>query len=100
MRKLLVILLFVAAALQAAAQGRTFKGVVVDQKTGEPVEFATVLVKATDQWSVTDENGSFTISGISLPSSKIEIASLGYVTLTKDKPASRQATTAAGPTGA
>ena len=73
-----------AVALVAAAQGRTFKGVVVDVKTGEPVEFATVLVKATDQWSVTDENGQFSISGIFLPSSKIEIASLGYVTLIKD----------------
>ena len=84
MRKLFAILLLVATALEAGAQGRTFKGTVVDRKTGEPVEFATVLVKATDQWSVTDEKGHFTISGISLPTSKVEIASLGYVTLTKD----------------
>ena len=84
MRKLFAILLLVATALEAGAQGRTFKGTVVDRKTGEPVEFATVLIKATDQWSVTDEKGHFTISGISLPTSKVEIASLGYVTLTKD----------------
>ena len=84
MRKTAIILLLIAFALHAAAQTRTFKGAVVDQKTGEPVEFATVLVKATDQWSVTDENGRFTISGVSIASSKVEVASLGYVTLTKD----------------
>lgn len=84
MRRLLVILLMVAAALEAAGQGRTFKGVVVDQKSGEPVEFATVLIKATEQWSVTDEKGQFSISGVSIASGKVEIASLGYVTLTKE----------------
>lgn len=84
MRRLALILLLLATALQAAAQGRTFKGVVVDQKTGEPVEFATVLVKSTEQWSVTDEKGQFTISGITVASSKVEIASLGYVTLNKE----------------
>ena len=56
----------------------------MDQKTGEPVEFATVLVKSTEQWSVTDEKGQFTISGITVASSKVEIASLGYVTLNKE----------------
>lgn len=84
MRRLILILLILATAIQAAAQGRTFKGVVTDKKTGEPVEFATVLVKSTEQWSVTDEKGQFTISGISVASSKVEIASLGYVTLTQD----------------
>ena len=84
MRRLLVILLIVAAALEAAGQGRTFKGMVVDQKTGEPVEFATVLVKSTEQWSVTDEKGQFTISGISVAASKVEVASLGYVTVTRE----------------
>ena len=84
MRRLVLILLLLATAIQAAAQGRTFKGTVVDQKTGEPVEFATVLVKSTEQWSVTDEKGQFTISGITVASSKVEIASLGYVTLNKE----------------
>jgi len=84
MRKLFAILLLVATALEAGAQGRTFKGTVVDRKTGEPVEFATVLVKATDQWSVTDEKGQFSIAGISVASSKVEVASLGYVTVTRE----------------
>ena len=80
----MIILLFVTVAVEAAAQGRTFKGVVADQKTGEPVEFATVLIKASEQWSVTDEKGRFTISGVTVAASKVEIASLGYVTLTQD----------------
>lgn len=84
MRRTLLILLLLATALQAAAQGRTFKGTVVDKRTGEPVEFATVLIKATEQWSVTDEKGLFSISGVSAASSKVEIASLGYVTLTRE----------------
>jgi hypothetical protein len=84
MRKFAVILLILATALQAAGQGRVFKGKVVDKRTGEPVEFATVLVKATEQWSVTDEKGQFSIEGIRVVGSKVEIASLGYVTLTQD----------------
>lgn len=84
MRRLAVIAVLLAAALQAAAQGRSFTGVVVDKKSGDPVEFATVLVKATDQWSVTDEKGRFSISGIPVASSLVEIASLGYVTLSRD----------------
>ena len=84
MRKFAVILLILATALQAAGQGRVFKGKVVDKRTGEPVEFATVLVKATEQWSVTDEKGQFSIEGIRVAGSKVEIASLGYVTLTQD----------------
>ena len=84
MRRTLLILLLMATALQAAGQGRVFKGKVVDKKTGEPVEFATVLVKATEQWSVTDEKGQFSIEGIRVAGSKVEIASLGYVTLTQD----------------
>ena len=95
MRRTALILLLLATALQAAAQGRTFKGVVTDQKTGEPVEFATVLIKATEQWSVTDQKGQFSISGISAASSKVEIASLGYVTLSReikfDKPVTEEA---------
>ena len=59
MRKTVIILLLLATALQAAGQSRVFKGTVVDKRTGEPVEFATVLVKATEQWSVTDEKGRF-----------------------------------------
>lgn len=84
MRKFAVILLILATALQAAGQSRVFKGKVVDKRTGEPVEFATVLVKATEQWSVTDEKGQFSIESIRVAGSKVEIASLGYVTLTKD----------------
>ena len=84
MRKFAVILLILATALQAAGQSRVFKGKVVDKRTGEPVEFATVLVKATEQWSVTDEKGQFSIESIRVAGSKVEIASLGYVTLTQD----------------
>ncbi|MBP5676808.1 MAG: TonB-dependent receptor [Bacteroidales bacterium] len=72
-----------ATALQAAGQGRVFKGRVIDKKTGEPVEFATVLIKSTEQWSVTDQNGRFSIGGITAAESQVEIASLGYVTLTQ-----------------
>lgn len=83
MRRTLLILLLMATALQAAGQGRVFKGRVIDKKTGEPVEFATVLIKSTEQWSVTDQNGRFSIGGITAAESQVEIASLGYVTLTQ-----------------
>lgn len=84
MHRTVLILLFMATVLQAAGQGRVFKGTVVDKRTGEPVEFATVLIKATEQWSVTDEKGQFSIGSISVAASRVEIASLGYVTLKRE----------------
>ena len=83
MKRLLVSLLVSLAALSLAAQTHTFSGVVLEKESGDPVEFATVLVKATEQWAVTDAEGKFTIKNIKVAESTVTVSSLGYVTLTR-----------------
>ncbi|MBP5721015.1 MAG: TonB-dependent receptor [Bacteroidales bacterium] len=76
----------------ASAQSRTISGMVTDKATGEPVEFATVVLEASEQWAVVDAKGRFTIPGVSVTKSVLTVACLGYVTysaeisITKDIP--------------
>ena len=66
------------------AQSHSLSGRVVEKATGEPVEFATVVLEATEQWSVTDRDGRFSIQNIKAPRSVVTISCLGYVTLTRE----------------
>ena len=55
-------LLLVYAGL--AAQGWTVKGVVLDKKSGKPVEYATVVLSSTEQWALADAQGKFVIKNV------------------------------------
>ena len=89
---LLCILLAILCPVIASAQSRTISGTVTDKATGEPVEFATVVLEASEQWAVVDAKGRFTIPGVSVTKSVLTVACLGYVTysaeisITKDIP--------------
>ena len=85
MRKFAIILFLMAfAAGPIKAQKHSFSGRVLEKATGEPVEFAIVLINATEQWSVTDHEGRFSIDNIKTPKSTVTISCLGYVTLTRE----------------
>lgn len=84
MKKVLLTVILAAMATLAMAQGGTFSGTVLEKGSGKPVEFATVLVEASEQWSVTDKNGRFTIKNISIKKSRVTVSSLGYVTLSRE----------------
>ena len=66
------------------AQTHSLSGRVVEKATGEPVEFATVVLDATEQWSVTDREGRFSIHNIKAPRSVVTMSCLGYATLTRE----------------
>ena len=72
------------SSLPTWSQGHSFSGRVVEKETGDPVEFATVLVKATEQWAVTDAEGRFSIQNIKAGKSLVTVASLGYATLSRE----------------
>ncbi len=78
----LLLLLLVPAVLRG--QSFSVSGSVVDKNTGSPVEFATVVLEATEQWAVADEKGRFTISNV--PHGKIVVTAscLGYVNDTQE----------------
>ena len=62
------------------AQSHTVSGTVTDKATGEPVEFAAVVLEASEQWAVVDAKGRFTIPGVSVSKSVITVSCLGYAT--------------------
>ena len=73
---------FVAYSQNQAAY--TISGVVLNKDTGKPVEYATVVLAATEQWAVADANGNFTIQNVQPGKNTISISCLGFVTDTKE----------------
>ena len=69
----------VTATPPAAMQQRVIKGTVVDE-TGEPMIGVTVKVKGTQNATVTDLNGHFTVN--SGGKSTLELSYVGYLTMT------------------
>ena len=72
-----LILLLLSAGLHA--QGFSISGTILEKGTGDPVEFATVVIESTEQWAVADAKGRFTITNIRAPKSVVTVSCLGYV---------------------
>lgn len=74
------------ANAQAPAAGRVV-GVVVDAKTGQGLEYATVVLRnvkdSTVTGGLTDEKGRFAIENMKLGMYNLEVSFLGYITLTQ-----------------
>ena len=83
---LLTIGLLLAAHVVALAQG-TIKGAITDEKTGEPLIGANVVLKLDGQivtGARTDFNGDFTIKGVQVGKYDIEVSYVGYTTVKSD----------------
>lgn len=80
------VVLFTMMSAAAFAQQKTYsiKGTVVSKETGQPVEFATIVLSSTEQWAVADANGNFIIQNVQPGKTQISISCLGYVTDTKE----------------
>lgn len=66
------------------------KGRVIDADTGEPVEFATVVLLARNgrtqlDGQITDEKGEFKMTGLNAGTYNVKISFLGYEEITLDK---------------
>lgn len=59
-----------------AQQKQTFKGTVVDSKTGEPLIGASVIVKGTKTGTATDLDGNFLLE--TTPGATIKVSYVGY----------------------
>ena len=81
MRKLWAILfcLLALSCGKAAAQKYTFSGTVTDKSTGEPVDFATVVLEGSEQWAVADAKGQFIIRNVPAAKTRVTVSCLGYV---------------------
>ena len=86
---ILTILLLCVVSGSAFAQKYTFSGIITEKNTGNPVEFATVVLEGPELWAVADAEGRFTISGVPAGKTKINVACLGYVSWDKEIEISR-----------
>ena len=89
----IVFLLVVTLALRA--QGITLSGQVVDEESGKPVEFASLLMKENGLWAISDAKGAFRIKNVPKGNAVLTIQCMGYATrtlplvITKDIPRMR-----------
>ena len=74
--KCMLLLLSVFTALNLNAQNLTVKGTITDGSNGDPIPFATVVVKGMTTWTTTDADGKYTIDAPS--NGTLSVACLGY----------------------
>jgi TonB-linked SusC/RagA family outer membrane protein len=82
MKKLLVASLLMAplAVHEAAAQGRSISGRVLDASSGQGLPGVTVLVKGTTNGASTNADGSYTLN-VPADATTLVFSSIGYVTV-------------------
>lgn len=78
-RYLLAVFVLSILSFVASAQDLVFSGKILDKKTSEPVEFATVVLESTGQWAIADAKGCFEIKSVRACKTHVIVSSLGYV---------------------
>lgn len=61
MKRLITFLLTVLCCIVQFHAQVAVSGIVTDNNSGHPVEFATVTLQQGDQWCMTDKQGAFTL---------------------------------------
>ncbi len=94
MKKKIVIIsiflvLFCAVKSNAQNISYTISGIITDAGNGEPIVGAGVNVKGTGHWTVSDEHGQFTLSGLDAGRTTLLFACLGYADKSLDLTISR-----------
>ena len=77
-----LLLLFPAAVTFASTNSHIVSGKILDDKTSQPLAFATVRVKDMDLWAIADDKGNFTLANVPDGALTIEVTTLGYVSRT------------------
>lgn len=80
-RALLLFIFTVLFCLMSFARGPIFQlsGIIVDAKTAQPIEFATIALSDNSLWAVSNEKGEFQINKIAGGKVEIAFSCLGYV---------------------
>jgi outer membrane receptor protein involved in Fe transport len=78
MKKLLLAIIILAAALQTHAQSGSIKGKVIDKKTKEAIIGATVSIVGTYLAVPTDFNGNYVLSNVKPGDYTLKVVYLGY----------------------
>jgi hypothetical protein len=81
LRLLLLTMLFAIFNAFVYGQGGTINGYVYDLESGEPLEMANISVKGTQQGTISDENGFFSLQVPGEAEVTIQISFVGYKTI-------------------
>jgi len=76
MKKYILVSVFLLLTSIIFSQNKTIKGVVIDEKTKEPISNAVVKVKGSKTYAITDIDGKFELDADI--KGKLEISILGY----------------------
>jgi outer membrane cobalamin receptor len=79
MKKMCIIVFFLATIAYGAKAQYSLSGKVLDNKTELPVEYAVVSIDEKEIHAVTDEKGGFLLKNMPKGETKIVIVCLGYV---------------------
>ena len=85
----------IGCGLTAMAQKVIVAGHITDDDSHKPIAFATLYIKESGHWAVTDDDGSFTMRNVPVGKVTLTIQCLGYATrqltfnITKDVPRMR-----------
>lgn len=77
-KRITIILLLLIGLTENISAQVTLSGHVVSYATGQPIEFATVLIAESEQWAVTDRKGHFAIKNVGKGIITLTVQCLGY----------------------
>ena len=88
-KNILLLLVGVLAPLSVAMAQGTVRGKIVDEMTGEPVEFVNIVVSPKESSSlaggtITDEQGVFRVDGLKYGSYVLTVSYIGYQNTTRE----------------
>ena len=78
MKRLFTLLFTILCLSGFSTEPKSLQGSVKDQKTGESLAGAKVIVKGTDVVTYTDFDGNFDLKGLAKGTYEIEISLVGY----------------------
>jgi len=79
---LCLLLSLIISRIEANTNNYSISGRISDERTGSPLPGASILIKGTYLWAVSDQKGEFTIQGVQEGKYQLEVSFLGYVPAT------------------
>ena len=79
---LCLLLSFTVFRIEASPNIYSISGRISDERAGSPLPGASILIKGTYLWAISDQKGEFTIQGVQEGKYNLEVSFLGYVPAT------------------
>ncbi|MCH6198279.1 carboxypeptidase-like regulatory domain-containing protein [Aquiflexum sp. LQ15W] len=81
LRKTKTFMFLVLSIFTSSLYGQSISGSLIDMNSGEPISFAYILASQSKKATISNENGDFEISGLSIGQDTLIISHLAYYTI-------------------